>query len=287
VTGTLRFDRVTFSGTTAVSQNPILSGASISPTAFCAGSGGSVSLFVTLTPGQNPAPTTNTVTANLSQIGGSAAEPLTDLGGGLWGTFAPVTVTGSATPGLKTINFHCVDDQNRTADTSTTFGVGDCNGTSNAGVVIAKIYGGGGATVNPTPIKEDYVVLYNRTCNPVDITNWSVQYAAAGGASIANVLPLTPAAGTLVIQPHKYFLVQLNHAAVNVVGTYSFDASTVVRGDLSVITPDFIPTGSPIAAGGTAGVILLSNIATSVGSNFADAISPDEIESADASIPPR
>ncbi len=283
VTGTLRYDRVTFTGTTAVSQNPILSGASVAPTAFCAGSGGSVSVYVNVTPGQNPTSASYTITVDLSQIGGNAAEPLIDLGGGLFGFFVPVSVTGSGTPGTKTLNIHCVDDQNRTADTSTTFGVGDCNGTSNAGVVIAKIYGGGGATVNATPIKEDYVVLYNRTCNPVDITSWSLQYAAATGSSISGVLPLTPASGTLVIQPHKYFLVQLNHAAINVVGTYSFDANTVVRGDSSVITPDFIPTGSPIVAGGTAGVILLSNIATSVGSNFADASIQDMVGYGNAS----
>ncbi len=271
VTGTLRYDRVTFAGTTTVSQPPVLSGASIAPTAFCAGSGGSVSLYVNVAAGQNPASLSYTVTADLSQIGGSAAEPLSDLGGGLFGFFVPVAVTGSAIPGIKTIAIHCVDDQARTADASTTFGVGDCSASSSASVVIAKIYGGGGATVNPTPIKEDYVVLYNRTCNPVDITNWSIQYAAAGGSSIANVLPLTPASGTLVVQPHKYFLVQLNHAGVGVVGTYSFDANTVVRGDSSVITPDFAPaTGAPVQASGTAGVFILANIATSVGTNFAD-----------------
>ena len=42
-------------------------------------------------------------------------------------------------------------------------------------VVLAEVYGGGGE--QGSYWKNDYILLYNPTANPVDLSNWSVQYA--------------------------------------------------------------------------------------------------------------
>jgi hypothetical protein len=72
-------------------------------------------------------------------------------------------------------------------------------------VVISQIYGGGntaGSTYNA-----DYVELYNRSATTVNITGWSLQYAAATGnfsTTASNAITLSGSIG-----PGKYFLVQM------------------------------------------------------------------------------
>jgi Lamin Tail Domain/Secretion system C-terminal sorting domain len=48
-------------------------------------------------------------------------------------------------------------------------------------VVIAEVYGGGGNAGSYW--QNDYIILYNPTSSSVDISTWSVQYAASGSAS--------------------------------------------------------------------------------------------------------
>ena len=48
-------------------------------------------------------------------------------------------------------------------------------------IVISQVYGGGGNT--GAQYKNDFIELYNRGPDPVPVTGWSVQYAAAGGTS--------------------------------------------------------------------------------------------------------
>lgn len=52
---------------------------------------------------------------------------------------------------------------------------------ASAQVVIAEVYGGGGNTT--APFKQDYIVLYNNGTAPVNISGWSVQYAARAGTT--------------------------------------------------------------------------------------------------------
>ncbi len=52
---------------------------------------------------------------------------------------------------------------------------------SNAPVVISQVYGGGGNS--NASFQNDYVELYNRTSNPIDITGWTLQYTSADGDS--------------------------------------------------------------------------------------------------------
>jgi DNA/RNA endonuclease G (NUC1) len=67
-------------------------------------------------------------------------------------------------------------------------------------VVISQVYGGGGNSGSFW--RSDFVELYNRGAEPVDLTGWSVQYASATGTS----WQVTVLSGT--IEPGKYYLVQ-------------------------------------------------------------------------------
>jgi uncharacterized protein len=67
-------------------------------------------------------------------------------------------------------------------------------------IVISQVYGGGGNT--GAQFENDFIELYNRGDEPVPVTGWSVQYAAAGGTTYQR----TPLTGT--IRPGRYYLVQ-------------------------------------------------------------------------------
>ena len=67
-------------------------------------------------------------------------------------------------------------------------------------VVISQVYGGGGNT--GATYKNDFIELYNRTSESVNLANWSVQYAGATGAS----WQVTPLSGT--IPAGGYYLIQ-------------------------------------------------------------------------------
>ena len=67
-------------------------------------------------------------------------------------------------------------------------------------IVISQVYGGGGNA--GATLKNDFIELYNRGTEPVPVTGWSVQYAAAGGTSWQR----TPLTGQ--IRPGRYYLVQ-------------------------------------------------------------------------------
>jgi hypothetical protein len=76
----------------------------------------------------------------------------------------------------------------------------DGGGCQGAAVVISQVYGGGGAT--GATYQNDFVELLNRSAAAVDVSSWSVQYAAAAGTSWSQ----TPLSGT--IAPGGYLLVQ-------------------------------------------------------------------------------
>jgi predicted extracellular nuclease len=100
-------------------------------------------------------------------------------------------------------------------------------------VVISQVYGGGGNS--GATYKNDYIELFNRSATPVDLSTWSVQYAATKGESWA----LTKLSGT--IQPGQYYLVQ------EAAGTGG-----------SVDLPKADASGSLAMAGGAGKVALLS-----------------------------
>jgi len=66
-------------------------------------------------------------------------------------------------------------------------------------IVISQMYGGGGNT--GATLTNDFIELFNRSLNPVNVTGWTVQYASAIGTSWVS----TPLAGTIPVG--GYYLV--------------------------------------------------------------------------------
>ncbi len=104
-------------------------------------------------------------------------------------------------------------------------------------VVISQVYGGGGNV--GAPLNKDFIELHNRGSAPVNITGWSVQYAAATSASWSK----TALTGT--IPAGGYFLVQ--------------EAGGAVGANLP--TPD-IATGAIAMAAGAGKIALVSDSTT-------------------------
>jgi len=93
--------------------------ASASPNSGIAGTASTFT--VTVTSGTNPTSTGVTVTADLTDFGGTATQAFTDNGGGSF-TFS-ATVQNSAAPGLHVIPVSIADAQGRTANASIAFNV--------------------------------------------------------------------------------------------------------------------------------------------------------------------
>jgi endonuclease G len=164
--------------------------------------GGSTTLTVYVAAGQNPDSSGVTVTADLSQIGGSATQSFG--GSGSVFTFG-ATVPVATSPGLKSLPVTVADAQGRTTNTNILVSVLSLAADH---VTISQVYGGGGnASATYT---NDYVELYNPTANTITITGWSLQYASAAGTSWTNKQPLGG-----IIGPGEYYLVQLASGGAN------------------------------------------------------------------------
>jgi len=115
--------------------------------------------------------------------------------------------------------------------------------TGSSSLVIAEIYGGGGNS--GATYSNDFVVVFNRGTSPVDVNNWSIQYASATGTSWAvNKLATT----STQIPAGGYFLVKLA-------------SNAAVGGGLP--TADSSPA-SPSNMSGTAGKVALCNSSTAL-----------------------
>src|SRR2546425_11125814 len=55
----------------------------------------------------------------------------------------------------------------------------DQSAAASPSIVISQVYGGGGNS--GATLKNDFIELYNRSAATVDLTGWSVQYAATTG----------------------------------------------------------------------------------------------------------
>jgi hypothetical protein len=168
-------------------------------------------LTVTVTPGSNPPSTGLVVTGDLTGLGGTANQAFLDNGtngdatpNDLVFSF-PAQIPSNLTPGLKVLPISVMDAQSRTSSTNISLQV---RAPVSAGdVVISQIYGGGGNS--GAPYNNDFIELFNRSNQPVDISNWSVQYAAATGTTWQK----TDLSG--VLQPGQYFLIQQDSGGAN------------------------------------------------------------------------
>jgi endonuclease G len=182
--------------------------------------GDSSTLTVTVFPASDPTSTGITVSADLSSIGGSAAQSFASGPGNTF-TFVATVAVGT-TPGNKSLPVTINDAQGRTASTTIALLVQQPH------VVISQLYGGGGN--NGATYANDYVELYNPSGLTFDLTGWSLQYTSATG----NGWDFTtqPLGGT--ISPGKYYLIALASGgsdglplpAANINGEINMSATT-------------------------------------------------------------
>ncbi len=139
-------------------------------------------------------------------------------------------------------------------------------------VVISQVYGGGGNS--GAQYKNDFIELFNRSADPVDLTGCSVQYASSTGTSWqVTALP------AVILQPGQYFLVQEAAGTGTVpslptpdaTGTIAMAAgagkvalassATALSGTCPTGTPiiDFVGFGAANCFEGTAGTPTLTN----------------------------
>ncbi len=181
------------SGTGAANPNPIQAG-------------NSTLLTVNVTPGSNPTSTGIGVTGDLTSIGGSATQQFYDDGTHGDATadnniFSFTAIVAAATPvGLKSLPIQITDAQSRTGNTSISLSVQAAPPPAGS-VVISQVYGGGGNS--GATFKNDFIEIFNRSTDAIDLTGWSVQYTSAAGTSWQKT-QLT----SVLLQPGQYYLVQ-------------------------------------------------------------------------------
>jgi DNA/RNA endonuclease G (NUC1) len=170
---------------------------SASPNALTAGS--TTLLTVNVTPGTNPASTGLAVTADLSSIGGPAAQSFSGVGNIF--TFT-ATVDAGASTGAKSLPFTVTDLEGRTGTGTISLTVIQPPPPVEH-LVISQVYGGGGNS-NAT-YRNDFVELYNPTQQTVNLHHWTLQYASDDGSGWdSNKVFL---GGT--VAPGEYYLVSL------------------------------------------------------------------------------
>jgi uncharacterized protein (TIGR03437 family) len=112
-------------------------------------------------------------------------------------------------------------------------------------VVISQVYGGGGNV--GAPLRADFIEIFNRSGNPVDLTGWTVQYASASGTTWVSTL----LSGNL--QPGQFYLIQESLGSVGV-SAPSPDATgginlSATSGKVAVVAGNTLLSGSnPIGA---------------------------------------
>ena len=97
---------------------------------------------------------------------------------------------------------------------------------SSSGMVISAVYGGGGGSYKADWLY-DYVELFNAGSVPVNLSGWSIQYAAAGQTTWNNSTNLP----NVTLLPGQYFLVQ--------------EGTSLTGGGAALPFPDFVNSADP------------------------------------------
>ncbi|HSK73240.1 MAG TPA: DNA/RNA non-specific endonuclease [Pyrinomonadaceae bacterium] len=110
-------------------------------------------------------------------------------------------------------------------------------------IVISQIYGGGGNTGSP-PYSHDFVELFNRGSEPVNLSGWSTQYASATGSEWL-VTPLSD----ITLQPGQYYLIQYASGGNNgaALPTPDLIAPTVTNNAGNTFVPNLSATTGKLA----------------------------------------
>lgn len=258
--GNWRFDRVTFTGTPIRAIGPSVVLTTNTP-AVC-NTGGPVTFTASVTGGSNPLSTSLAVSANLSSLGLSANQTLFDDGtnGDQFAGDGIFTFTANVPAGrpLGTANISCTvtDAQSRSGDAMASMAVGDCSINSASRVVISQTFGGGGnlglVPAEDAPFDADFVEIYNRSPQTVDISGWSVQYTSPGKASgFDSTQDQVLLYGK--IQPGQHMLVRM---------------SDPTPGFNPLPTPDFAQLKGFGGMGNTGGRVALVRSTTLLGTNY-------------------
>uniref|UniRef100_UPI00404B8472 lamin tail domain-containing protein n=1 Tax=Flavobacterium sp. TaxID=239 RepID=UPI00404B8472 len=104
-------------------------------------------------------------------------------------------------------------------------------------VVISQAYGGGGNS--GSTYTHDFIELFNRGTEAVNLDGYSVQYSSAAGATFTGITLLPD----FVLQPGQYFLIQQGQGS---------------GGTVALPSPDLLPE-APISMSGTNFKIVLAN----------------------------
>jgi predicted extracellular nuclease len=143
---------------------------------------------------------------------------------------------------------------------------------SNAQVVISQVYGGGGNT--SATYNNDFIELYNRGTEAVNINGWSVQYASVTGITWSKTL-----LPNVSILPGKFYLIQEaagNASTFSALPTPDLNGINCGCSYNSDATPLVLTTG--IAMSGSKGKVILVSSTTSEttanpsGSNIIDKV---------------
>jgi hypothetical protein len=139
-------------------------------------------------------------------------------------------------------------------------------------VVISQIYGGGGNS--GAPYRQDFIELFNRGSEPVDLAGWSVQYAPAAGATWSRAA----LAGT--IAPGGYFLVQGIAGGNNGLPLPSPDAITSLALAASAGKVALVQMGAALAGACPAEPRLIDLVGYGAGANCFEGTAPAPAPSA-------
>ncbi|HIJ88654.1 MAG TPA: lamin tail domain-containing protein [Desulfuromonadales bacterium] len=126
-------------------------------------------------------------------------------------------------------------------------------GTADAALVINQIYGGGGATLAAPLYSNDWVQLYNSGTTAINLSGYSLQYAAATNLTTFGLSH----ALTGTIAANSYFLVQESRG-------------TGLNG--TTADPIYDQIGGTLALSATAGKIALFSVTTTGASTVASSV---------------
>ncbi len=137
------------------------------------------------------------------------------------------------------------------------------------GIALSQAYGGGGNA--GATLKNDFMELFNRSTQTIDLNGWSVQYVSATGTGTWAVTSLT---GT--IAPGHYYLIQESAGAGGTVNLPTPDATGVIAMaatgfKVALLSTTTALTGGCPSSASIADLIGASNTATCFETAFAPA----------------